>query len=113
MSVTPEVSHVEIWPYVVSAAAASANQAVTAVRMLVSSMTLLRRRTGLGSARAAAKRAITIHVPFILFGAAPTAVKELNNSYGPRDLDCAGIIKKTRQFPVQNEQNDLFGAPRR
>ena len=62
--------------------------------MLVSSMTLLRRRTGLGSAQAALKKAITIHVPFILFGAAPTAVKELNNSYGPRDLDCAGIIKK-------------------
>ena len=31
MSVTPEVSHVEIWPYAASAAVGSANHAVTAV----------------------------------------------------------------------------------
>jgi len=37
MSVTPPVSHVEMWPYVVSAAVASASHAVTAVRMVVSS----------------------------------------------------------------------------
>ena len=36
MSVTPDVSHVEMWPYVASAAVASLNQAVTAVRMLTS-----------------------------------------------------------------------------
>ena len=77
MSVTPPVAHVEMWPYVVSAAAASANQAVTAVRMLVSSMTLLRRRAGLGSARAAAMSEITIHAPFILFGAANGAASDL------------------------------------
>tara|TARA_B100000683_G_scaffold136313_1_gene133069 strand:- start:43 stop:312 length:270 start_codon:yes stop_codon:yes gene_type:complete len=37
MSVTPPVSHVEMWPYVASAAVASASHAVTAVRMVVSS----------------------------------------------------------------------------
>ena len=39
MSVTPPVSHVEMWPYVASAAVASENHAVTAVRMVVSSAT--------------------------------------------------------------------------
>ena len=39
MSVTPPVSHVEMWPYVASAAVASASHAVTAVRMVVSSAT--------------------------------------------------------------------------
>ena len=39
MSVTPDVSHVEMWPYVASAAVASASHAVTAVRMVVSSAT--------------------------------------------------------------------------
>ena len=34
MSVTPPVSHVEIWPYAASAAALSESQAATAVRML-------------------------------------------------------------------------------
>ena len=70
MSVTPEVSHVEMWPYVASAAVGSETHAATAVLIVVSSMTLLRRRTGLGSAQAALKKAITIHVLFILFGAA-------------------------------------------
>jgi hypothetical protein len=37
MSVTPPVCHFEMWPYVASAAVASASHAVTAVRMLVSS----------------------------------------------------------------------------
>ena len=37
MSVTPPVSHVEMWPYVASAAVASESHAVTAVRMVVSS----------------------------------------------------------------------------
>ena len=70
MSVTPPVSQVEMWPYVASADALSESHAETAVLMVLSSMTELRRRTGLGSARAAAKRVITIHVLFILFGAA-------------------------------------------
>ena len=39
MSVTPPVAHVEMWPYVASAALWSANHAVTAVRMVVSSAT--------------------------------------------------------------------------
>ena len=34
MSVTPEVSHVEMWPYVASAAALSESQRATAVLML-------------------------------------------------------------------------------
>ena len=38
ISVTPDVSHVEMWPYVASAAVASSNHAATAVRMLVSSI---------------------------------------------------------------------------
>ena len=38
MSVTPPVAHVEMWP-VVPLALRSANQAATAVRMLLSSMT--------------------------------------------------------------------------
>ena len=37
MSVTSTVSHVEMWPYVASAALWSANHAATAVRMVVSS----------------------------------------------------------------------------
>ena len=44
MSVTPPVSHVEMCPYVASAAAESSNHAVTALRMLVSLMTYWRRR---------------------------------------------------------------------
>ena len=55
-----------MWPYVVSAAVGSASHAVTAVRIVLSSITELRRRTGLGSAQAALKEAITIHVLFIL-----------------------------------------------
>ena len=39
MAVTPDVSHVEMWPYVASAAVASANHAATAVLMLLSVMT--------------------------------------------------------------------------
>ena len=39
MSVTPPVSHVEMWPYVTSAAVASENHATTAVLMLLSVMT--------------------------------------------------------------------------
>ena len=37
MSVTPPVAHVEMWPYVASAAVGSESHAATAVRMLVSS----------------------------------------------------------------------------
>ena len=37
MSVTPPVFHAEMWPYVTSAAAASANHDATAVLMLLSS----------------------------------------------------------------------------
>ena len=40
MSVTPPVAHVEMWPYVVSAAVASASHVATAVLMLLSVMTL-------------------------------------------------------------------------
>jgi hypothetical protein len=39
MSVTPDVSHVEMWPYVASAAVASESHAATAVLMLLSVMT--------------------------------------------------------------------------
>ena len=39
MSVTPPVAHVEIWPYVASAAVASENHAATAVLMLLLVMT--------------------------------------------------------------------------
>ena len=39
MSVTPEVSQVEMWPYVASAAVASASHAATAVLIVVSSAT--------------------------------------------------------------------------
>ena len=38
MSVTPDVSHVEMWPYIASATAASSNHEVTAVLIIVSSM---------------------------------------------------------------------------
>ena len=38
MSVTPDVSHVEMWPYVASAAVGSEIHALTAVRMLLSSI---------------------------------------------------------------------------
>jgi hypothetical protein len=50
MSVTPEVSHVEMWPYVASAVVASDSHAVTAVRMLLSVMTLLMVGRGVGAA---------------------------------------------------------------
>ena len=36
MSVTPDVSHVEMWPYVASAPALSESHAETAVRMVIS-----------------------------------------------------------------------------
>ena len=49
MSVTPPVSHAEIWPYVASAAAASASHAATAVRMVLSSMTLFMVGRGAGT----------------------------------------------------------------
>ena len=39
MSVTPEVAHVEMWPYVASAAVASETHAATAVLMVSSVMT--------------------------------------------------------------------------
>ena len=39
MSMTPDVSHVEMWPYVTSAAVASEIYAATAVLMLLSVMT--------------------------------------------------------------------------
>jgi hypothetical protein len=39
MSVTPDVSHVEMWPYVTSAAALSESHAATAVLMVLSVMT--------------------------------------------------------------------------
>ena len=50
MSVTPPVAHVEMWPYVDSAAVASENHAATAVLMLLSVMTYLVSCTGLGVA---------------------------------------------------------------
>ena len=40
MSVTPPVSHVEMWPYAASAAALSESQRATAVLMVVSSIAL-------------------------------------------------------------------------
>ena len=39
MSVTPDVSHVEMWPYVASAPLRSSNHAVTAVLIVLSSIT--------------------------------------------------------------------------
>ena len=39
MSVTPPVSHVEMWPYVASAAAGFASHASRAVKMVLSVMT--------------------------------------------------------------------------
>ena len=39
MSVTPDVSHVEMWPYVRMAAARSENQRATAVLIVLSSAT--------------------------------------------------------------------------
>ena len=59
MSVTPPVSHVEIWPYVASAAAGFESQASTAVRMLLSSIASAPR--GLLKARA-----MPIKVTFIM-----------------------------------------------
>ena len=44
MSVTPDVSHVEMWPYVASAAVSSESHAATASRMLLSSIAVPRRR---------------------------------------------------------------------
>ena len=49
MSVTPEVSHVEMWPYVASAAVASASHASRAVLMLLSVMTLFTVGRGAGT----------------------------------------------------------------
>ena len=49
MSVTPDVSHVEMWPYVASAAVASASHAATAVLMLLSVMTLFAVGSGAGT----------------------------------------------------------------
>ena len=40
MSVTPDVSHVEMWPYIASAAALSESHAATAVLMVLSSSAL-------------------------------------------------------------------------
>ena len=48
MSVTPEVSHVEMWPYEASAAVASDSHAATDVLMLLSVMTLFVCCTGRG-----------------------------------------------------------------
>ena len=48
MSVTPEVSHVEMWPYVASAAARSSAQVRTAMLILASLTMLL----GVGAAEA-------------------------------------------------------------
>tara|TARA_B100000459_G_scaffold136181_1_gene92640 strand:+ start:310 stop:504 length:195 start_codon:yes stop_codon:yes gene_type:complete len=39
MSLTPPVSHVEIWPYIASADALSESHALTAVLIVLSSMT--------------------------------------------------------------------------
>ena len=44
MSVTPEVSQVEMWPYVASAAVGFESHAATAVLIVVSSITVPRRR---------------------------------------------------------------------
>ena len=43
MSVTSPVHHVEMWPYIVVAVAAFENQAVTAVRMLLSPLSVMTR----------------------------------------------------------------------
>ena len=48
MSVTPPVAHVEMWPYVASAAVGSASHAATAVLMLLSVITLLMVGCGVG-----------------------------------------------------------------
>ena len=93
MSVTPPVAHVEMWPYVASADALSESHAETAVLMVLSSMTLLRRRTG--SARAAAKRAITIHMPFILLGAANGAAGDASRT-SKSLISEFGFVLKTR-----------------
>ena len=48
MSVTPPVSHVEMWPYVASAAVASESHSLTAVLMVFWVMTLLMVGCGVG-----------------------------------------------------------------
>ena len=96
MDVTSDVSHVEMWPYVASADALSESHAETAVLMVLSSMTELRRRTGLGSAHgAAAKRAITIHMPFILLGAANGAAGDASRT-SKSLISEFGFVLKTR-----------------
>ena len=49
MSVTPPVSHVEMWPYVVSVDALFESHAATAVLMLLSVMTLFAVGSGAGT----------------------------------------------------------------
>ena len=48
MSVTPPVAHVEMWPYVASAAVGFESHAATAVLMLLSVITLLMVGCGVG-----------------------------------------------------------------
>ena len=48
MSVTADVSHVEMWPYAASAAAASESHAATAVLILLSVMKFLMVGRGVG-----------------------------------------------------------------
>ena len=59
MSVTPDVSQVEIWPYAASAAVASENHAATAVVMVLSSSAMpATAGTKLATHRSAAGRVI-------------------------------------------------------
>ena len=48
MSVTPPVAHVEMWPYVASAAVGFESHAATAILMLLSVITLLMVGCGVG-----------------------------------------------------------------
>jgi len=48
MSVTPPVAHVEMWPYVASAAVGFESHAATAILMLLSAITLLMVGCGVG-----------------------------------------------------------------
>ena len=67
MSVTPEVSHVEMWPYVASAAVSSLNHAVTAVRMLLSDIRhcfhAARRRRARGAVERLVEVRVVAHAP--------------------------------------------------
>ena len=66
MSVTPEVSHVEMWPYIASAAISSLNQEVTSPSAAVGHQALLdaaRRRRARGAVEHAAQAHAVAHAP--------------------------------------------------